>query len=68
MSFSVNGNFVKLKTIKNLFPDSFIVGDSDRLPGLRHDYLPYHEISPEEIVKDIELEDTTLLHISGIRI
>ena len=36
----------ELRDIQHLFADSYIVGDSDELPGLKKRYLPYH-FNPE---------------------
>ncbi len=59
----------ELRDIQQLFADSCIVGDSDELPGLKKRYLPYHYVpETEKRIKDIELDTSTKIHISGIKV
>ena len=58
-----------LKDIKHLIPDSYVVGDSDRVPGLKHHYLPFHySRTLERQIRDIIPDASTLLHIEGIKV
>jgi len=40
MNCTVNYPFNGLKTIRHLFPDSYLVGNSDILPGVQGGKLP----------------------------